>query len=204
MTKSELIKLFGLIIAWFPKDVAFAKSTEIMETAWLAMLKDLPYDCVEKALQMHTALSQFSPSIAELRSNAAKIQHPELMRTAEDAWMIVRDVMRRIPLGEAVVTYDADGKQIRKTSTDRARELTPKDVWECVEKVGGYYDMCKSDNLDVLRGQFTKAWENLSRQKLSMLAFPPQIREVLSPEAIGEGESKNLLTEGKNNGKSGT
>lgn len=160
MNKEETIKLFGLIHSLYPREEAFRNADMPMVNAWLAMLKDLPFDAVCTAVKAHTAQCPFSPSIADIRKQVVNLSENRMQ--GAEAWGFVIDAVRRFG-------YLQQGK---------AEESMPADVWKFTKRFG-YKDICMTENIDVVRGQFIRAWDNESQAKADTMQLPMSVREII-------------------------
>lgn len=181
MNTQETVKMFSIIAALYPRDEKFCKADKTMLLAWAEMLADIPHDLAMSAIKMHAVESQFPPSIAEIRKAAVSLTQPQLSITAEEAW----DKALR-----AVRQYGINLKQ-------QALATLPKEVAEFIER-SWYKDICTTQNIDVVRGQFFRAWEaRVSKAKTEAL-LPPSVRQfagVLAQStaaALGSGEDSSL------------
>ena len=175
MNKAETVKLFTVISAMFPRDMKFAQADQLMIDMWQKMLADIPYDAAEKAITASVATSPFPPSISEIRDYATRLNGPRRL-TAEEAWGLVQDAMRTYglntvkkegfeekPVAESCYEY---GGRTYKTVTFQptgleyeAKRHVPPEVWDLMKHFG-YRDMYLSENPDVVRGQFMRAWNS--------------------------------------------
>ena len=175
MNKAETVKLFTVISAMFPRDMKFAQADQLMIDLWQKMLADIPYDAAEKAITASVATSPFPPSIAEIRDYATRLNGPRRI-TAEEAWGLAQDAMRTYGLNtvkkdgfvEKPVmesTHEYGGRTYRTVTFQptgleyEAKRHVPPEVWELMSHFG-YRDMYLSENPDVVRGQFMRAWNS--------------------------------------------
>ena len=169
MTKPETTALFALIKALFPRDSAFKNATPDMVTAWAEMLQDIPFDHAKAAVKASVATSPFPPSIAEIRDYATRLNRPRRL-TAEEAWGIASECIREygtrtVPKdGYADKVYEfvrfGEPVLVRPSGLEyEAKRHCPEDVWALLQRMG-YRDICESDNPDVVRGQFMRAWSS--------------------------------------------
>ena len=172
MTKSETIKLFGLIGSLYPRDNAFIGATDEMKSAWHQMLADIPFDIAVSALQRHAALSPYPPSISEIRSGTAKT-----MLLPDVAWGMV---------SKAILQHGSrQGKA--------AKESMPPEVWAVVERMG-WESLCMSEAPEVGRGQFLKLFELQNKRERERSVLPEGLAQRL--EQIGALPNAKLLQEG--------
>ena len=175
MNKAETVKLFTVISAMFPRDMKFAQADQLMIDMWQKMLADIPYDAAEKAITASVATSPFPPSISEIRDYATRLNGPRRL-TAEEAWGLAQDAMRNYGLNtvkkdgfvEKPVmesTHEYGGRTYRTVTFQptgleyEAKRHVPPDVWDLMKHFG-YRDMYLSENPDVVRGQFMRAWNS--------------------------------------------
>ena len=170
MNKTETIKLFTVISAMFPRDTKFAQADQLMIDMWQKMLADISYEDAEKAISASVATSPFPPSIAEIRDYATRLNGPRRL-TAEEAWGIASDLIRNygtrtVPKeGFNSKTYEfvRFGEPVRVRPSgleyEAKRHCPDPAVWAMLERMG-WHDIVASDNPDVVRGQFMKAWSS--------------------------------------------
>lgn len=207
MTKQEVVKLFVAISAMFPRDEKFAKADQMMVDMWQKMLADIPYDAAEKAVMASVSTSPFPPSIAEIRDYATRLTTPKRL-TADEAWGIAQDVIRtygtRTVLKEGceekppeysdatvdVIKYRCVKRQPSVREYEAKRHCPPE-VWEMLERLG-YADCVRSDNPDVVRGQFMKYWAGHDTEKREerVLGIVPEILKAITGDnwMLLEGE----------------
>lgn len=204
MNKKETAALFGLIAALFPRDEKFAAADKFMITAWAEMLEDIPLEKAKEAVRYAVATSPFPPSISEIRNYAVKISENSL-RSPEEAWKIateaIRDYnMRTVPIeGFNSRSYEfvkfGEPVKVQPSGLEyEAKRHVPPEVWEVMELMG-YADMCRSENPDVLRGQFMKIWKSKTdREHEYRVVAPivPQIAETIQALLLKGGENGDL------------
>ena len=197
MTKTETVQLFVIIKSLFPRDDAFRNATPDMVSAWTEMLADIPFDHAKAAVKAAVATSPFPPSIAEIRDYATRLTAPKRM-SADEAWGIASEVIRkygtRTVLKEGckekepeyfdmtvdTVTY----RHVRRQPSVRefeAKRHCPEEVWQLLERMG-YANVVNSENPDVVRGQFMKAWSSHDAEKKEerVLVVVPEILKAIT------------------------
>lgn len=185
MTFDETMALLYLGKRLFPRDKSLDKGPEEMTEigeAWAEMLKDIPFDLAKAALTAHAASSPYAPAISEIRSYARKMTEPEGI-TAEEAWSLAIKAIRRF--GSAPYK-DAQGKY----PYQRARDSLPPEVWRVVDLMG-YNSMCMSENADVLRAQFIRAWERQQQRKAERESILPFLPEALREKVLAISDGQN-------------
>lgn len=166
MNKAEIVKLFALISALYPREAAFAKATREMVNAWAMMLEDVPFDTAQTGLQAHVATSPFPPSVAEIKGWAVKLS--ERYIDASEAWGIARKTISK---------WGVHARQ-------KARENTPPEVWTIMDRMG-YEDMCMSEAPDVIRGQFTRLWDARIKRQQEADRLPPAVKDAVLRQKSG-------------------
>lgn len=203
MNKKETVALFGLIAALFPRDDKFTHPDATMRDAWAEMLEDIPFDHAKAAIKASVATSPFPPSISEIRDYATRLNTPRRM-TAEEAWGIASDMIRTygnrtvridgaIPAEEKPARF-GEPVRIRPSGLEyEAKRHCPPDVWAMLERMG-YSDLCVSENPDVVRGQFMRAWQSHddeAREARVLGAIVPELVKAITGEVFAR------LDEGK-------
>lgn len=211
MLRSETVKMFALIKSLFPRDEAFKNATPDMVNAWTDMLQDIPFDAGCAAIKAAVSTSPFPPSIAEIRDYATRLNGPRRM-TAEEAWGQACEVIRTY--GTKTVLKDgAVEKPPEYTDVTVERRtyrcVTPQgnirqyeaelhcdpEVWKLLKNMG-YKQVVESENPDVVRGQFMRAWQGHDTE-----AKEYRVIGSIVPELFGaNGILRDLLT-GRENGE---
>ena len=173
MNKQETAALFGLIAALFPRDEKFAKADREMVIAWAEMLADIPFDHAKAAVKAAVSTSPFPPSISEIRDYATRLTGARRM-TADEAWGQASEIIRKygtrtvlkdgavekppeygdITVECRVYRYVKPQQSLRQYEAERYCDA---DVWKILKNMG-YKSVVESENPDVVRGQFMRAW----------------------------------------------
>lgn len=206
MTKAETVKLFVIIKALFPRDDAFRNATPDMVSAWAEMLEDIPFEHAKAAVKATVATSPFPPSISEIRDYATRLTAPKRM-SADEAWGIAAEVIRKYGTNTVIKegcverppeycdvtvesrTYRCVNRQPSVREYEAKRHCHPE-VWEMLERLG-YANVVNSDNPDVVRGQFMRAWASHDDEKKQerVLGVVPEILKAIT------GDKWELLTD---------
>ena len=184
MTYDETMALLYLAKKLYPRDKSLdknAKETAEIGDVWAEMLKDIPFELGKAAVAAHAAGSPYAPAISEIRAYARKLTEPPGL-SADEAWSLAIRAVRRYGCGPKNYTTG-------KYPHEMARESLPPEVWHVMELMG-YQSMCMSENADVLRGQFIRAWERQQQLRRERAAILPVLPEGLKTKflAIGNGE----------------
>ena len=204
MTKKETAAMFALISALYPRDEKFAKADKEAILAWHEMLEDIPFDVAKAAIKASVATSPFPPQICDIREYATRIIGNRRM-TADEAWGIASEVIRTynnrtVPIeGFASKTYEfvkfGEPVKVRPSGLEyEAKRHCPKEVWEILERMG-YADVCASENPDVVRGQFMRAWSNHDKEECEKRVIGGVLPQFLKDMNLLGGGQNGELTE---------
>lgn len=91
MKRTEAAKIMAILVAAYPNAQVSEQTSEIYES----MLADLDFETCKAAVMRLLAGSKFMPSIAEIRTTAADIQHGP-KRLGGEAWGDVVAEIRRV------------------------------------------------------------------------------------------------------------
>ena len=208
MTKSETVQLFAIIKSLFPRDDSFKNATKDMVDAWAEMLGDIPFDHAKAAIKASVATSPFPPSIAEIRDYATRMTTPKRL-TADEAWGIASEVIRNygtqtrrigatehnLHPGVVVVRFGEPVKKRPSGLEYEAKFHCPPEVWEMLKRMG-YANVVNSDNPDVVRGQFMRAWDSHSKEAKEervLTGIVPEVLQMITGQSwfqIGEGDGE--------------
>jgi len=181
MKAHETIKMFSIIVALCDKTEKFAEADRTMVDAWTEMLADIPFDLAVSAIKVHVATSPFPPKISDIRKAAVSLTQPQLSITADEAWDCVHRAVRQ---------YGINLKKYAMTTM-------PPEVAAFVDK-SWYKDICLTQNVDVVRGQFMRSWDARTTKARTEVLLPPSVRQfagVLAQRtaaALGSVEGSSL------------
>ena len=211
MTKNETVQLFALIHSLFPRDEAFKNVNMQNVEAWTEVLADIPFDAAKAAIKAAVSTSPFPPSIAEIRDYATRLNGPRRM-TAEEAWGQACDVIKtygtKTVLKEGAAEKAPEYKDV-VVETRVYRCVTPQgtgrqyeaelhcdpEVWKLLKNMG-YKQVVESDNPDVVRGQFMRAWSGHDTE-----AKERRVISTIVPELFDGGDILSGLLGGGQNGE---
>ena len=115
---------------------------------WFSLLKDIPYEVLNVAIQKYMMTNKFSPTIADLRELASEVTVGQITDWG-DGWEQVLKAIR---------VY---GSYNERAALDSMDDITRK----CVERLG-FREICLSENIAVDRANFRMLYEQLAnRQK---------------------------------------
>ena len=183
MDAKETLALLYVAKRLFPRDRSLeVEPKELVEISkvWTEALKDIPFDIAKAALVAQSATSLFPPTIKEIRDYSTRM-NGNRRKTAEEAWGEACEAMRnyrtRTVLKEGSTekppeysdmvietrVYRCVTPQGTNRQYEAEKHLDPE-VWSILKHMG-YKDVCESDNPDVVRGQFMRAWDSHNREE---------------------------------------
>jgi hypothetical protein len=158
MNKKEVSNLLGLAAANFPN----MQEKDFRPTAvlWEKMLSDMPYQVAENALIRVLATTKYFPTVAEIREAAVVNSQPQIITAAEAYQLVLK----------AIHCYGSYREQEALESLD---PLTRK-VTEAI----GWRSLCLSEEPDVIRGQWRKAYEGLEKRVTTEAKMPQALKQL--------------------------
>lgn len=160
MTNKEIASLLAMATANFPH--VAEKDMSNTATLWKEMLSDIPFDVAKAAIVKVLATAKFWPTVAEIRESASQLTNPQILTPAE-AWGLV------------VQANDMYGYY----RPIEGMESLPPLVQTAVRAMGGFRDICMSENPGVTRGQFMKIFEQYAAREKEMAVLPESVREMI-------------------------
>ena len=135
---------------------------------WYQLLKDLPYDLANAAIQRYALTNKFPPSIAEIREQAALLMDGDLTNDWATGW---NQVIR------AIGVYG-------QWSEERALKSMDEITRACVKRLG-WKELCMSENPVADRANFRMVYEQLRQQKKDIAALPEGLRQNIAELTSG-------------------
>lgn len=207
MDAKETLAILYLAKRLFPRDKSLETTPqELTEIAkvWAEVLADIPFGAAKSALVAQSATSSFPPTIKEIRDYATRLAG-ERRLTADEAWGVACDMMRDyglrlvykegyVPTEEPPTKFGEPIKVAPNPKEYEAKRHCPKDVWEILEHLG-YRDVYMSENPDVVRGQFMKAWSNHDKEEYEKRVIGGVLPQFLKDLNLLGGGQNGELTE---------
>ncbi len=155
MTKAEVAKLLAVIAEAYSQkfDVTDSK----VET-WHTLLADLEWETAKEATKRHILISQWPPTIAEIREAAVAMSTPPRL-SALEAWGRVLEAIRQYGWPREEEALASVGPEVAAV----ARQF-------------GWMDLCMAENASVIRGQFCKLWDQQEARESEMQQLPEAMR----------------------------
>lgn len=163
MTKVETATLIQTIMVMYPDSKMEADALTI--GIWHEMLQDLPGEVVAAAVKRMCATLKFPPSIADIREAVVKAtKDARGTLTAAEAWTKVNKAVRWYG-------YYREAE---------AREKLGAEIWRAVEAVGGWREVCASEEPVVISAQFERRYNAIMTRSDEQLLIPQEVREDMS------------------------
>lgn len=164
MTREEVKNLMRIISVSFNHSGFQGKSAAELTpiiNAWAMMLADIDYQDAQKAVVMHACSNKFAPAISEIRELVQSLHNPSGALTPDEVWNMALTAVRKFG----------------RLNTEKALATLPEQTRAFVKR--WYLDICNSENLDVVRGQFQKAWSLQEQRETKMRLYPDSVRELI-------------------------
>lgn len=167
MVRSEVAKLLAVLAAAYPR----FEVNELTEQVWFEMLQDIPYQVAQVAVKKLILESSYPPAIADVRKQVAEIvTPPENQLDGATAW------------GEVINAIHWYGYYRQDEALASMSPLTAE-----VVKYMGWQEICLSEEPSVIRGQFLKMYEQLSRRKQQEMLLPANLKKQIAEIASRHG-----------------
>ena len=172
MVKIEVCKLLAVIAAVYPR----FEVDEFKQNVWLEMLQDVPYELAQVCVKKLILESHYPPAIADIRKQVAEISTPKSEKLdGATAWGEVT---------KAIGWYGSYGTE------EALASMSPRIV-----RMIGWREICMSEELGVIRGQFLKMYEQVSAKERQELLLPESLKSQIN--ALGARMELKMLEGGK-------
>lgn len=173
MTQAETAELLTMMAAAWPR----FEPDDAKIVLWSSMFEDVAFRVAKIALKKLMLLNTFPPSVAELRQAVVEVATPGNSRLpAPEAWGHVIAAIKKFG-------YYRESEALSSMPAEAAKVVS----WM------GWQDICQSDNIDVVRGQFLRMYETQLQREKEQALLPSALREIIAE--IGQG----FLLEGGDN-----
>jgi len=150
---------------------------------WARLLADLDDAPLLAAAAHHASQSKWPPSVAELREAAFDIMRGEVAPpTPGEAWgAVVKAIM-----------------QSSSRRPQEARATLGETTWRCIEAMGGWRDLCLSEEPMVDRAHFLRIYEQVQARDKAERRTLPEVRALAARYAAGlpAGDGPRALPDG--------
>jgi len=159
MTKKEVIQILGVLGAAYPNMNISEKTVDI----WAELLKDIPFNVAKVVVKKHILENTYPPSIADIRRNVFEIMTPKTEQlTAAEAWGEVMSAVRNYG-------YYREEEALASLS-ERTRKVVQYIGWR---------DICLTEQLDVIRGQFRIMYEQIQERERKEAILPESLKNEI-------------------------
>lgn len=165
----------------------FIETEEAMDV-WFALLHDLDYQILSKALQKHMLTNKFKPTVAELREIYAGLICPVISDWSE-GWEKV---------SRAIGHYGM-------YRTEEAMESFDEVTREAVKRLG-FQNICLSENIVADRARFAEIYQAIQQRKriaVNIGSALPDLQEFVNKRLIDmeqkEQKEQKVLVQGNYN-----
>lgn len=156
-SNEQFLNMMNGLRAAYPR-FKVADSAEGMRM-WEAMLSDIPYEQLSKAVQKHISTSKYPPSIADIRELATH----ETPSDWGQGWELTLRLIRR---------HGSYGEQ------EALEELKQKDIraYKTVKRMS-FKELCFSENITADRANFRMIYEQVKEQDKYNQQLPERLRD---------------------------
>lgn len=177
MEKTEFATFAMALRTYYPKESILPNKEAVQ--LWYRELQDIPFPVAEAVLRKWVSTEKWSPSIAEIREQAAAIQNGEIPDWG-DAWEKVLKAIRKhgmYNVGKAMESFDPLTRQ-------------------AVERIG-FRELCLSENISVDRANFRMVFETLQKREQTQQQLALPLRQTIAQIQMKNMDGGTLLIGGK-------
>lgn len=161
MTRDETKMIVMQIASSYSKHL-MPELSPMMIDSWHLMLQDLAYSEAALATAAAVSVSQYPPTIADIRGRLAMAKTDCI--SSEEAFSLIR---------EAVKTFGG-------YRAEEAIASLPEDIQIVVKRHGfGYFCEMSRDNITTYAAQFRREWEAMAEEKMRRKSIPEHINKQL-------------------------
>ena len=164
-----MMKILTVLSEVYPK----FEVNELKSNVFFELLEDIDYITIKAAAKKHMLISEFPPTIADLRKIATEITNPKSQLTAADGW---GEVTRLISMYGSCKFDPPERLQKVMESMSEATRMVVKYV--------GWQNICETENIEVIRGQFMKMYGLVEVREKKKILIPQNLRENI--KELGE------------------
>lgn len=169
MNKKEFGIFVSALRTYYPKENILPNEQAL--ELWYKQLQDIPYQVAEVTLNKWVATNRWSPSISDIREQAAGLTQGTVKDWGE-AWQAVIDSIGKCGYyreSEALESFD----ELTRTTVKRL----------------GYKNICISENIAADRANFRMIYEQEQERQKRDAQLPPKLKALISnmPMLLEEG-----------------
>lgn len=163
MTADEFGVVLKGIRALYPRDNVCPDDES--KTIWFRMLKDLDYRLCQAAVMKHASICKYSPTIAEIRTQAA-----QLTQTGRKDWLEGWGMVQK--------TIHDTGMHRPQEAFEKLRQFDERTAR--VAEMMGWQSLCTSENPVADRANFRQCYEALQSREAEASKLPPAVSKLVS------------------------
>ena len=171
MTKKEFAMFAAALKTYYPKE-NLLPNTQAMEL-WFRRLEDIPFQIAEITLNKWVATNKWSPTIADIREQAASVKIGDKPLWS-DGW---EEVLRAI----------SKFGSYRETEALQSMTETTR---QAVKRLG-FRNICMSENISTDRANFRMIFEQIAEREHKEKQLPMNLMNLI--ESVREKEKQMLL-----------
>lgn len=160
MNKKEFAIFASALRTYYPKENILPNDQAL--ELWYKQLSDIPYNVAEVTLNKWVATNKWSPSIADIRQQAAELTQGEAKEWGE-AWQ------------ETIKAINNYGSYRESEALASMDAVTAKTV-----KMLGFKNLCFSEDLNIDRANFRKIYETEIEREKQRQQLPPKLKAIIS------------------------
>lgn len=181
MTPHEAAQLIQVVQVCWPTWKPGAVTDDVLVSTWALMLVDIDYNDAARAVRQLAMESEFPVGPGQVLAAATRIVADREGRGVPD-------------LDEAFAQMMTAVRRYGHVDPVGAREAVHPAVWAAIEGLGGWGDVCRSENPTALRAHFVKVYSTAATRasrelgdNLPALSFTRDLASRLAlPEATGD------------------
>lgn len=168
MNREETTQILIILASnykFYNEQMSEVGKSDILVKTWQSCFEDIPYKIVANAVKKAMLISQYPPTIAEVRKQAIEMIKPNTNKSAIEAW---EEAYKMICNG----LYMTE-EQFNMASSEVKRFFgNVRQVKELAQ--------CDTDTVNtVTKGQFLKQYEILVEQKQEQQLIPQKMQEII-------------------------
>lgn len=171
MNTTECLKLLAVIAATYPNSGAAKASDDVLKMtaqAWAAALSDIPYNIASNAMIGIIKTQRFAPTPADIRSACSIVTGQSTTRTADDMAALFFKAR-----GYGFHNWERIFQQKGIELTEDERNFFAVQLFIAKEEDATRAASGQSENVDVVRGQIVRAWEQHKERAKTETAYAP-------------------------------
>ena len=171
MNTTECLKLLAVIAATYPNSGAAKASDDVLKMtaqAWAAALSDIPYNIASNAMIGIIKTQKFAPTPADIRVACSIVTGQSTTRTADDMAALF---FRARGYGYYNWEHMFELKGVLLTEDEKVFLIKQMELahQEDINRAASG----QSENVDVVRGQVVRAWEQHRERAKTETAYAP-------------------------------